>query len=179
MSGPCVASDCTDRMRVCSVALCCAPPPQISHTDTREHAHDFQAPFQLSFCEITAGSRISRMSHARSPSGNSIDKWGASICWEQNRAAVITSFNPLFFLCFLREKQQWRCRRRPISLSDTTCVCVFLPLAERPDKRAWLRDPGDDEDEAGCRETETHRTNAERRWRGRRGVAYSCEALVS
>lgn len=58
-------------------------------------------------------------------------------------------------------------------------VCVFLPLAERPDKRAGLRDPGDDEDEAGCRETETHRANAERRRRGRRVIVYSCEALVS
>lgn len=43
------------------------------------------------------------------------------------------------------------------------CVCVCLPSAGRPDQRARLRERGDDEDEAGGRAAEAHRTNAERR----------------
>lgn len=50
------------------------------------------------------------------------------------------------------------------------CVSAFLSPAGLPDKWARLWERGDDEDEAGCWATETHRTNAKRRWRGRRQV---------
>lgn len=65
------------------------------------------------------------------------------------------------------------------SLWPSLTVRIFVSLfpAELPDKWAWLWDFGDDEDEAGCGATETHRTNAERRWRGRYQVVAQQESV--